>query len=122
MTAGEGDVGTDDERGYWVRRIEVAPIHECSPPVWRSKWDTRSWADAKAGELWRCDCGRLWECYEAHPGVSGVSPALKWRPAGPYLRLRYSELWRSPLLPALLAAAVAGLFLAVAAMGGPFPS
>lgn len=93
---GTGGVRFDDVRGHWVRRTEDTPPHECMPPMTGGRRDVDAMvAYAREGDLWRCRCGVLWECYE-HPqpfAVVGPCTRPQWRRAGLWLMLRHFDWW-----------------------------
>jgi hypothetical protein len=101
-----------DTRTYgWVRRTQAdEPKHNCEPPMRElvltipaSGWLLGNAAgfeqvpfgdtpDGAAGDLWRCDCGKLWritaKCGNCPiGGYHGCGPT--WRPATMWQRLRH---------------------------------
>lgn len=62
----------------WVRRTPT--VHACEPPT-VGNYTPRP--DGQLGDLWRCECGRLWQIWVA--GDFG----LTWLAAGWWERFRY---------------------------------
>jgi len=71
----------------WVRRQQ--PRHKCAPPT---TGDIPAiGAAGNIGDLWRCDCGRLWRITDANHGTRGrVIHGKTWRPALLWQRLRHA--------------------------------
>lgn len=71
----------------WVYRQQ--PRHECAPPT--TGTIPAIGAAGNIGDLWRCDCGRLWRITDANQGTRGhVIHGKTWRPATLWQRLRYA--------------------------------
>jgi hypothetical protein len=99
----------EDAGGEWLRRAPTGEPHQCRTPTTYSENRRMYLVDASAGDVWRCNCGRMWVCYvRVRNGDPGVTPALAWRRAGLWLRLRYSPAWGS-LSPATWAGLLAGM-------------
>lgn len=118
-----GIVNPDVGDGHWVRRIERAEPHRCEPPSKDSGFGYEL-ARAEPGELWRCRCGKLWECYRRLPRANPRSGMVEvggvrrceWRPAGLWLQTRYWPAWEvlSPAIWAMLALTAVGVAAMVA--------
>jgi len=89
-------------------------VHRCEPPMSRRKVSIPPWPgetgwttgltepmpDGDRGDLWRCDCGRLWRLAEAcdmcdaygqHPHGGQHAVGNRWRPARLWQVIRH---WR----------------------------
>lgn len=96
----------------WVRRSSPGSGHECAPPMHEVTYRlpsgllkpgvpdgtaTCTEVDGALGDLWRCDCRKLWRVGDAcdlcdigrdyHGGLCTVG--RRWRPATWWQRLRY---------------------------------
>src|SRR5690606_24842382 len=64
------------------------PRHECAPPTIGTI--PAIGAAGNIGDLWRCDCGRLWRVTDANQGSNHMIHGKTWRPATLWQRLRYA--------------------------------
>lgn len=99
--------------GTWVRRGHLDQRHYCQPPRERhvvsddrvigplpDRLVAVGEVTGSLGDLWRCECGTLWQVVDActgttrpcdgdHGGQHEVTPSRKWKPAGWWLRWRH---------------------------------
>lgn len=81
-----------EQTGTWVRKGPETERHECETP--RKKRYSEGWdVVGNPGDLWRCECGRLWHLIEVEKRYTEFRCWRKvWVRATLWQRLRY---WKS---------------------------